>query len=129
MRERVHIAALASNANANAQPPPATIMTLRNVVGEDACVDVLTEANCFDFGFECLGLVTDALIALAVFPFGFWWQWFADIWEAAELKGAVLRLLSACGRSGCSFVMRRALGGSAGRRDVRSADDDSIDRS
>jgi hypothetical protein len=54
------------------------------VIGEDACVDVLTEACSFGFGLERLGSVAELLIALAVLPFSFVGEDIVDVWQAAE---------------------------------------------
>src|SRR5262245_29718854 len=56
------------------------------MVGEGASIDLLTEACLLGLCFERLNLIAQALVALFVFPFGFWWQWFTNVWPAAEFE-------------------------------------------
>jgi hypothetical protein len=61
------------------------------VIGEELCAERLSETSCLGFGFECLDLFTDVLVSPAASPFGFWWQWFANIWPTAELEETQFR--------------------------------------
>ena len=59
---------------------------LDDVISEGTNVDVFAEAYLLGFGFECLGLIAKVLVALFVFPLGFWWKWLANVWPATELE-------------------------------------------
>jgi hypothetical protein len=57
-----------------------------DVISEGANVNLFAEACLLGFGFECLDLIAKRLVASFVLPFGFWWQWFANVWQATEFE-------------------------------------------
>ena len=55
-----------------------------DVISEGTNIDLFAEACLVGLCFERLHLVTNALMAFAVLPFGFCWQRFSTIWRAAD---------------------------------------------
>jgi len=57
-----------------------------DVISEGTNIDLFAEACLVGLCFERLDLISNALIAFAVLPFGFCWQWFTNVWPAAEFE-------------------------------------------
>jgi hypothetical protein len=57
-----------------------------DVIGKGANINLFAEACWLGLCFKRLDLIANALVGSAARPFRLGWQWFANVWPAAEFE-------------------------------------------